>query len=237
MYGSSGYATQTNTIPSQSVNSSYTAAIVVQTQLENNWSSSLVSCFDDCGVCMYGLFCLGCLEAENRARMEGRSMDCGEYCLGTLLCCCLYGFGIWCCSSIVEYDARVSVREKFLFPEEGFSDFCASLFCFCCSACQVARELAFREKVHHLATSNMLPAAYPAAYPYGYASSSPAPPPPNYMVTQPMYVSQPVHQPQYYGYPQPQPQPQHQPQYYAASHYPQPQPQPQYAPQSQPRFQ
>jgi len=35
------------------------------------WSTSLFGCFEDCGICLYGLFCLPCLFGHNAVKVRG----------------------------------------------------------------------------------------------------------------------------------------------------------------------
>lgn len=126
------------------------AAAVIMTSPDNHWSSGLCSCFDDVSTCLYGCICSPFLTVENKARIEGRSAEAGDYCFGCLLCLCTYGIGLWCIQSLVEFQDREDLGTKMGFLSAGGDNFFIALCCFPCSSCQVAREVEHRERLGQL---------------------------------------------------------------------------------------
>jgi len=97
------------------------------------WSSGLFGCFDDIGICCYGLFCTPCLYGENVNKLNGVGcyMPCCQY-------YCLAGLSMCCC---VASPNRTMIRNKYGLAEEPCNDCCVHVFFSPCAVCQEAREL------------------------------------------------------------------------------------------------
>merc|ERR1712107_908438 len=63
-------------------------------EVNEPWSTGLCSCFDDCGLCCYTTFCMGCNIRRNAAYIQGRQPECFDYVLGTAMCLFPYVGGL-----------------------------------------------------------------------------------------------------------------------------------------------
>merc|ERR1712070_910844 len=98
----------------------------------NQWPSGLFACHKDCGVCCFGMLCMGCANAYARSKYDESNF--------------LYNlFGLSPCL------ARNIIREG-NYDIEGscLSDVCIPLWCTCCSVCQVLREVNTRGAVNNM---------------------------------------------------------------------------------------
>ena len=97
------------------------AAIVVQGP--RGWSTGMLSCFDDCGVCMLGLcsclLCCPCIQYH-------AASSAGE-------CCCVGT----CCPIAL----RTKIRTKHNIQGSIVDDWCALTWCYYCAFCQMQREV------------------------------------------------------------------------------------------------
>lgn len=90
-----------------------------------SYGNGLFGCFSDCGVCIYGLFCPFCLNANNHASI--RNEQCS-------ICHCF--------NFISEYWIRKQMHQKAgEAPDKDCGDCIQANFCFSCAVCQDARGL------------------------------------------------------------------------------------------------
>ncbi|KAI2659978.1 hypothetical protein H4Q32_022558 [Labeo rohita] len=87
-----------------------------------NFHTELTSCCDDMGICCCGLFLLPCLGCSIASDMNE---------------CCLCGLG---------WPMRSVYRTKYNIPGSMFNDFCVSIFCKPCVACQLKRDINIRKR-------------------------------------------------------------------------------------------
>ena len=90
------------------------------------YHSSLFSCFDDFGICLYGWLCPYCLNANNLAKI--RNEDCSFS---------------HCALSIFPILTRQLIRNQNNLPSNLCGDCLITCFCEPCSICQDARELKY----------------------------------------------------------------------------------------------
>lgn len=115
----------------------------------NDWSHNLCDCLDDFPICLSGLCCGGFMTSTIHAKVENRQPEMMDHCLGCILCLSTYGFGLWCCQSLVEYKNRRELEQLLnmkTHKEENGKDMCISCCCLPCITCQHLREFKQREK-------------------------------------------------------------------------------------------
>ncbi|XP_030043358.1 cornifelin homolog [Microcaecilia unicolor] len=93
----------------------------------SGWSSGLLDCCDDCGICCCAFWCLPCLMCST-VHEFGECM-----CLPLLENC--VGVGL------TSLAMRTAVRERYRISGSICADCCALCFCYTCSWCQMAREI------------------------------------------------------------------------------------------------
>ena len=118
-------------------------------ELINDWGYNMCDCLDDFPICLNGLCCGGFVTSTTKAKMETREPEMSDHCLGCILCMLTYGFGFWCCQSLVEYSNRREIEKIFNMKErenENNKDMLLSCCCMPCVVCQHTRELKDRQK-------------------------------------------------------------------------------------------
>jgi len=85
------------------------------------------SCFDDCGICIYSLFCLTCLTTKNSADLDNAPV-CGL-----------------CCYPAAGLKTRRQARAQFNLREDDCNDCLITYFCPCLSETQIAREIKYQK--------------------------------------------------------------------------------------------
>ncbi|KAM4651457.1 cornifelin homolog [Discoglossus pictus] len=98
---------------------------VYTTSNTSQWSTELMDCCSDMGICLCGTFCTGCLACKV-------ATDFGE-------CCCLPFLG----GTILAM--RTGIRERYHIPGSICNDCVHLTFCPQCALCQMARELKRRK--------------------------------------------------------------------------------------------
>nr|AFK10656.1 placenta-specific 8 [Callorhinchus milii] len=89
------------------------------------WNTSMMSCCDDVGICLCGLFCTVCLGCQVAGAMDE--------------CCC-------CGTSVAM---RTLIRTKYNIQGSICNDFCTHMFCLPCSICQMKREINHQQRKGH----------------------------------------------------------------------------------------
>ena len=89
-----------------------------------DYGSGLFDCFSDIPSCLYGTFLIGCLNADNTAKIEG--VGCG---FRHLYC------------PVSPINNRQWIRRRKHMREEFLKDCCVICCCTCCAICQDSREL------------------------------------------------------------------------------------------------
>ena len=110
----------------------------------SDWSHNMCDCLDDFPICLTGLCCGGFVTSTTRAKMETREPEIADHCLGCILCLSTYGFGFWCCQSLVEYNNRRLIETTFNMVErekDNNKDMLMSCCCLPCVMCQHSREI------------------------------------------------------------------------------------------------
>eukprot|EP01062_Namystynia_karyoxenos_P060014 TRINITY_DN51461_c0_g1_i1.p2 TRINITY_DN51461_c0_g1~~TRINITY_DN51461_c0_g1_i1.p2 ORF type:complete len:161 (+),score=42.52 TRINITY_DN51461_c0_g1_i1:91-573(+) len=98
------------------------------------WSSGLFVCHTDCGGCVRTCCCMPCSLAETKTTFD-------ESAWLLMLCCACWtplAFG-----TLLRNEMRIGYGIRGSWPK----DVCISCLCFCCSACQMAREVKYRGAV------------------------------------------------------------------------------------------
>ncbi|XP_070804762.1 placenta-specific gene 8 protein-like [Pituophis catenifer annectens] len=83
----------------------------------NYWQTGICDCFNDCGVCLCGMFCFPCMACQVAADMNE--------------CCC-------CGTSVAM---RAVYRTKYDIPGSICGDNCIVCCCPVCSLCQIQRDI------------------------------------------------------------------------------------------------
>jgi Cys-rich protein (TIGR01571 family) len=98
-----------------------------------------MDCCKDCGICVFGYFCLPCLFGQNAEKIDNSS------CCGM---CCVYILAAECYLCWVPHMMkRKRLREKYGLKENPECGDClTTLCCGPCAVCQEARELKSRGK-------------------------------------------------------------------------------------------
>ncbi|XP_075885687.1 placenta-specific gene 8 protein-like [Nelusetta ayraudi] len=87
----------------------------------SEFQSGLCSCCDDCSVCLCGTFCLPCLGCSIASDMDE---------------CCLCG---------TQLAIRSVYRTRYNIEGSLCNDFMAYWCCFCCTTCQLKRDIKLRK--------------------------------------------------------------------------------------------
>ncbi|XP_044537101.1 placenta-specific gene 8 protein-like [Gracilinanus agilis] len=90
----------------------------------SDWQTGVFDCFDDCGICLCGIFCPLCLSCQIAADMNE---------------CCLCGASV---------AMRTLYRTKYGIPGSIFSDFIWFGFCPNCTLCQLKRDIEKRKEMN-----------------------------------------------------------------------------------------
>ncbi|GMH37797.1 hypothetical protein BSKO_05670 [Bryopsis sp. KO-2023] len=126
------------------------------------WSSGVLGCCDDCGVCCKGICCPCCLYADNAKWSKGT----GRCKSGCVYLCCT-GIG---CMWLYSVGIRTTIRSKYNLKPQPCGDCCTHFCCHYCALCQEARELKFRRRQVNYAPA---PAPAPAYHPPTLPNSGP----------------------------------------------------------------
>eukprot|EP00803_Ostreobium_quekettii_P008191 evm.model.scf_3073.3 EVM.evm.TU.scf_3073.3 scf_3073:9662-10459(-) len=109
---------------------------------EEDWSSGLFACFDDAGLCIWGLLFPACLYADNVAFISKRQKQGAPQSAGTGWCCpCLTYCLCFYCSCCIAGLYRNDLRRKYRLMQEPCGDCTVHLCCSPCGLCQEAREI------------------------------------------------------------------------------------------------
>ena len=137
-----------------------------------DFSTGLLSCFADTGICCYTYFCPFCQAADNWGKIRGKNCGLDD-----------------CCFLPLPYWTRQFIRTRKHMDEACFTDCLVMCCCTSCEICQEARELkngfGLPPPTEYYYSPNRQPLmenkdGYQAA-PQGYAPPPPqgyAPPPP-----------------------------------------------------------
>lgn len=105
----------------------------------SQWSSDLMDCFDDCGVCCLTCWC-PCVTFGRVAEIVDRgATSCGTSGALYTLLACLTG-----CQWIYSCTYRAKMRAQLGLPEAPCCDCCVHFCCDACALCQQYRELKAR---------------------------------------------------------------------------------------------
>ena len=99
------------------------------------WSSGLLSCTIDTGLCIDMMCCHCCIVGRSCAAAEGNKDTL------SIMHCCLD----LCFPNCVQCCLRRKVAERFGLDEGCCGAFLKAFCCYCCSGCQVHRELTARD--------------------------------------------------------------------------------------------
>lgn len=90
----------------------------------NDYSTGLLSCFSDCGICVQTCFCPCVTKMMNTSRVHDQECDCDS--------CCICNSAYW---------DRQLLRARKNMVQDKCGDCCVCCFCRPCMLCQDAREI------------------------------------------------------------------------------------------------
>ncbi|XP_078525669.1 cornifelin homolog [Lissotriton helveticus] len=146
----------------------------------NYWSSEICDCCEDCSVCCCAFWCCPCFQCQTVSEFG----ECLCLPLIDLLCIACTGYltSSFTCFCIpctpcppISMAMRSGVRERYKIQGSIFDDCCMLCGCYCCSWCQMAREIKKRKQPFSIINAQTTTIQAPQSYSDGMAHKMPPP--------------------------------------------------------------
>ncbi|XP_078525581.1 cornifelin-like [Lissotriton helveticus] len=118
----------------------------------NTWSSGICDCCEDCSVCCCAFWCCPCFQCQTVSGFG----ECLCLPLIDLLCIACTGYltGVYTCACVpISMAMRTGIRQRYKIQGSIWDDWCKLCWCYCCSWCQVAREIKKRKQPFSIVTA------------------------------------------------------------------------------------